>query len=112
MTSALDPLAARVAELPRSGRGRRYPAGLRHEIVTAATDARALGVSVARIQEHLGVSWNTITRWQRSMSSPSLLPVLVRDTAPPPSVPVVISPSGWRGEGRTLADVRTLLESA
>lgn len=112
MTTALDHLAARVADLPRRGRGRRYPASLRHEIVAAAADARAQGESVARIQEQLGVSWNTIARWRKSMAPPSLLPVLVRTTAPPRSTPVLVSPSGWRVEGLTLDDVRVLLESA
>ena len=54
MMTAPDQLAALVADVPRRGRGRRYPASLRHEIVAAAADARAQGESLARIQEQLG----------------------------------------------------------
>ena len=104
----LDLLRSRIASLGQSGRGRRYPADLRDDIVAAVRVARSKGTTAAELEQALGVPWNTMSRWVTAVGMARVIvPVHVRPVER--RSPTLVSPTGWRIEGLTLEELRLLL---
>jgi transposase len=98
-------------------RGRPIPAELRLRLITAARDSLDAGLSKRAIAIGLGVTGETIRRWLGPAESHpagarrQLRPVVVSDASgKATAAAALISPSGWRIEGLSLADIATLLE--
>lgn len=94
------------------GRGRRFPAALRERIVAWTAARRARGDEWRELSRALGVPTQTLQRWaiprpgrERGLA---LRPVTVIDE-PPSRTVTVVSPSGLRIEGVTIADVIAIL---
>ena len=98
-------------ELDRIGtrRGRCVPPELKARATAWITEQRARGRAVAVLAVELGVAAGTVLRWSNG-GVRALVPVsVVPDEAP--TFVAVVSPSGFRIEGVTLADaVRVLRE--
>lgn len=110
----LADLQTAVSSVEPRGRGRRFPSELKSAIVAYITDARSRGVTVAKLEADLGVSWNTMARWstsgkQRKLGRPKAVPVRVLATAKPPAAATLVSPTGWRIEGVSLEQLRRLV---
>lgn len=109
MDRELQALRRQLHTIPR-GRGRRIPAALRERITVWATGQRARGAWWSELARHLGVSAPTLMRWAaaRRGRSLSLRPVEILEAEPVRTV-TLVSPSGMRVEGLTIADVITIL---
>ncbi len=97
-----------------SGRGKRYPAELRARVVTWAQQRRAVGAAWPVIADELGVRLETVRRWclasQRGSAPRALVPVRV--VARPAARPAtVVSLSGWRIDGLTVAEAAEMLRA-
>ena len=113
----LESLRLAVEALGPVRRGRPIPAELRLRLITAARDSLDAGLSKRAIAIGLGVTGETIRRWLGPVESPAvdarrhLRPVVVSDASgKATAAAALISPSGWRIEGLSLADIATLLE--
>lgn len=93
------------------GRGKRYPQALRDRVAEYARARRASGVSWATIAAELGLSFKTVHRWctprsdaPRAMRAVHVVPDGDHGIA-------LVSPSGIRVEGVTVADVIAVLRA-
>jgi hypothetical protein len=105
----LQDLRRRLGTIPR-GRGRRFPADVRERIVAWAAERRVRGDWWCELSRELGVPARTLKRWAtpRPGRAVSLRPVDVIDERPVRTV-TIVSPSGLRIEGVTIADAITIL---
>ena len=96
-----------------SGRGKRYPAELRARVVTWAQQRRAVGAAWPVIADELGVRLETVRRWclasKQSSAPRALVPVRVVARAARPAT--VVSLSGWRIDGLTVAEAAEMLRA-
>ena len=103
----LRDLRHRIDEIPR-GRGRRFPAALRERIAAWTSARRARGDEWCELSRALTVPAQTLKRWvaprSRDERSVALRPVAVLDELPS-RIATVVTPSGLRIEGITIADV-------
>jgi hypothetical protein len=114
MTTARQ-LRRRIDATVPGGRGRRFSRELKAEIVEYTRAARADGERAATIETDLNISWPTISRWLKfADDSPSDLVrvvavgVLERPTEREFSL---VSPTGWRVDGLTASELRTVIAS-
>lgn len=99
---------AEVAALGRRYSGQRYPAELRERIIELARAMRGDGAGWDRIGAEVGVRGETLRRWCGVKRAERMVPVhVVADQ----SAVAVVSPSGWRIEGLSLADAAALLRA-
>lgn len=108
----LTDLQAALSSVAPRGRGRRFPPELKSAVVAYVGEARARGVTTARLESDLGVSWTTLARWRnpaklRKSERPKA--IRIRVAAPEPAEPTLVSPSGWRVEGLTFEQLRVLV---
>ncbi len=115
MESQAASLRAAIAK-SKQGAGRwRCPSHLRSEVVSYTRRRREAGASFKVVATELGVSENSLIRWQRETNggrSASLLPVRVaddRDFQKSSEGVVVVTPRGYRVEGLTVASAASLL---
>ena len=106
---ALHRLLARV----QRGRGRRYPAAVRERVRAWTAERRTRGDRWDELAGELGIHSHTLQRWatlpvERAVE---LRPVAVLDVGevPPARALTIVSPSGLRIEGVTIADVIAIL---
>jgi hypothetical protein len=112
MTDLGLPLRRALASHPRV-RGSRFPIALRKRVVDYARCRRAEGASWARVASEIGLRFETIRRWcaASNAGSPPRALVPVEVVAEARAVMTVVSRSGIRIEGATLADVIELLRA-
>ena len=85
----------------------RYPADFKEDALALVADLREKGWTQQAISEALEIPWVTLRRW-REQSSPDdgqslgFRPVAVVGEK---REPVLVSPSGWRIEGLTVAQL-------
>ena len=88
--------------------GRRYPAGMKELILGWIDRARSQGMNVTEATRRLGVSQNQLSNWRAASrsaqrrSEAALVRVNVVDDTASPQL-AVVSPSGFRVEGLTIA---------
>ena len=107
-TSRLKRELARVEK----GRGKRYPAELRVRVVRWAQRRRAAGASWQQLKRELGQRFDTVRRWCTTSKTPTtrvLLTVSVVTEQSSARSVALVSPSGFRLEGITLAEAAALL---
>jgi transposase-like protein len=108
----LRDLRHRLAAVPR-GRGRRFPAALRDRILAWTSERRARGDEWRELSRALDIPAQTLQRWATPRPererSVALRPVAVSDE-PLSRTVTVVSPSGLRIEGVTIADAITILQ--
>jgi len=93
----------------RSGRGMRYSAELKRDVVISATEGREAKRSVSAMARSLGVRAETLRRWLEAGDDPRGFRVVqVRRYGATERV-VVVSPTGFRVEGLDLSGAATLL---
>jgi hypothetical protein len=113
----MQDLAARFRRMTEQsglgGRGQRYPEGLREVATAYWTDAAKEGMSRRAAADALGIREATLARWVAASPSagsrlaPELLEVVV---ASPTSVGrTMVTPSGYRVEGLSMAELTELL---
>lgn len=112
-TRSLHREVARVRQ-SGTGRGHRYPAALRAEVVVHVRERRARGESLAAISRDLDLNPFTLQRWLDAGRPPSFRPVEVAPapaTTPPAAGLVVTMPSGVRVEGLDLPNLLALIRA-
>ena len=97
-----------------SGRGKRYPAGLRGRVVAWARQRRSAGASWEEVKRELGQRGDTIRRWCRMVDAPlprtrALVPVRIVPQYNSTRLVTVVSARGHRVEGLTIAEAAQLL---
>jgi transposase-like protein len=109
MDRELQDLRRRLGAIPR-GRGRRIPVALRERVVAWMAMRRARGEWWCELARELGVTASTLKRWTtpRAEGARPLRPVQVIE-APPCRTMTIVSPSGLRVEGVTIADAIEIL---
>lgn len=98
------------------GRGKRYSPEMKQQVVAWAQRWRAQGASWAAIADELGLGLDTVRRWclaAAKSASPSRAMVPVRVVAEPaaPQPATLVSLSGWRIDGLTVAEAAEMLRS-
>jgi len=97
-----------------TGRGQKFPEGLRRRGGSFAMAQRRAGRSFAWIAQMLGVSEQTVRRWVRDgVGKASFVPVEVAEDderAETVCSRVVVSPKGYRACGLSLDEVARLLQ--
>ena len=103
-------LNRRVARLTVRGRGKRFPALLRHRITAWVRTRRDRGDWWSELAREIGVPAATLQRWAAASADGvvEMRPVDVID-APPPGTVTLVSPTGLRIEGVAIADAITIL---
>ncbi len=92
------------------GRGKPYPAALRERATRWARRQAAGGASLRDIATTLGVHGESVRRWLLVGPTASpLVPVEVVGEPAAPDTLVVVSPSGFRVEGLSVAAAAALL---
>jgi len=109
MDRELQDLRRRLDTIPR-GRGRRIPVALRERVVAWLTVRRVRGDWWCELARELGIPASTLKRWTtpRAEGTRPLRPVQVIEE-PPCRTMTIVSPSGLRIEGVTIADVIEIL---
>ncbi|MBX3276347.1 MAG: hypothetical protein KF729_39200 [Sandaracinaceae bacterium] len=106
---------ARVRELVtrhEAGRGSRYPAEVRREVVDYARRRRDEGASWAVIAGEAGLVLETLRRWCGSKElAARMVPVEVVEEESAPREVVIVSPSGFRLEGLDAASAVAALRA-
>lgn len=107
-----DELRRQVEAHGPRGRGRRFPAELRAELVEAVHQLRAEGRTWKGIGDALGVTPQTVRRWsvERAADAP-LVPVEIAAGREREDGLVVVSPHGYRVEGLSLEQAAALLRA-
>ena len=107
-------LRARSGELGK-GRGRRYPAELRDELLRAVAEMREQGASWPEMSRALGVTVETLRRWwsepKRNAASPAALVPVEISTPLVGSSLVLVTPGGLRVEGLDVTSAALLLRA-
>jgi hypothetical protein len=95
-----EQLRAQIRGMGKRGRGRRYPAGVREQVVSYVAARRAEGISLRVAAQELGMPWRTVRHWVqgRGRRGAALRPVVIAATPGAPTV-VVHGPRGLRIEG-------------
>lgn len=97
------------------GRGKRYPAELKGRVVAWAQERRAAGAAWPVIADELGLGLDTVRRWclaSKQSAAPPRAMVPVRVVARPAARPAtVVSLSGWRIDGLTVAEAAEMLRA-
>ena len=87
----------------------RYPEPIKQRALALVERLRAAGWSQSQVSEALGISWQTIRRWQDEAKPQPVGREGFRPVALPASTaacgPVLVSPSGWRIEGLSLDEL-------
>lgn len=102
----------RILAACERGRGKRYPADVREEVVRYARGRREQGRSWAKISDELGLSVESVRRWcvERDEVGASLARVEVVEAAVVGAV-AIVSPSGFRLEGLDVASAVAALRT-
>ena len=91
----------------------RYPEASREKAVALVAELKAAGWTQTRISEELDISWATLGRWceeansesdEESLDSFRPVEVVGGQQAAEDDPVALISPSGWRIEGLTVAE--------
>jgi hypothetical protein len=98
-----------VARVGRSGRGARYPAGLRERVVEYCHECSDRGVGVQRVAAELGLSWKTLTRWNQASRSRFQRVEVVGAEVIPRQRHTLHGPRGTRIEHLGLEEIAELL---
>lgn len=93
----------------RTGRGLRYSAALRHEVVGAAGEAKAGGLAVGTIARQLGVRPRTLHRWLGAGEGEGRFRLVRLRRVKDADGVAIVSPAGFRVEGLDLGAAATLL---
>ncbi|HEX4353202.1 MAG TPA: hypothetical protein VHZ95_09815 [Polyangiales bacterium] len=113
MTNARATSLRRELTHHERGRGNRYPVALRDRVVGYAEARRAEGASWVVIASELGLQIETVRRWclrdQTAEPVAAMIPVEIIDA--PRATLSIVSPSGVRVEGATLAEVIAVLRA-
>ena len=106
----LRELRRRLDSIPR-GRGRRIPIELRARVATWVAKHRKRGDSWSELVRKTGVSMLALQRWSSSPVRRAVLfrRVEVAEAAPAERTVTLVSPTGIRIEGVTIADVIAIL---
>lgn len=106
----------RAALSGRGGRGRAYPVALRRLAVAYFVQRRDEGAAVDEIGPEIGISSNTLSRWEQDMRGPDEpsrgfeVVHVVEDAVKTPSRGLVVhGPSGLRVEGLDVDSLAELL---
>jgi hypothetical protein len=112
-------LAFEVSKLT-SGRGRSYPAELKQRLMTWAESAERAGMSLPQIGTALGMPQHRFQYWREREQQPevgaepkAIVPVDVVADPPMPAFDevTVVSPTGFRIEGLTMAQTIELMRA-
>ena len=111
-----DELKTLRRELSRGerGRGKRYDEDLKQRTIRWATERRSEGLSWMLIADELGVGLDTVRRWcvsPNSSTSRALVRVRVVPTASEGRTVSVVSASGHRVDGLSLAEAALILRA-
>jgi hypothetical protein len=103
-------LRHRVARLKRDRPGFRFSSALRGEITAWVATQRERGAWWRELSSAIGIPEKTLRRWAapRPAATASLVPVEVID-APPQGTVTLVSPTGLRIEGVSIADAIAIL---
>lgn len=98
------------------GRGKRYPAELKQQVVVWAQQRRAEGAAWPAVADELGLGLDTVRRWclaanKSDGTSRALVPVRVVARPAAASPAAVVSLSGWRIDGLTVAEAAEMLRA-
>ena len=94
--------------------GRRYPPGLREQILEFIDHAKSAGVSVADNCRRLGISSKQLSNWRaaiRVSQTLALVPVHIAEERATSEQLAFVAPSGFRVEGVTIAQVIELMRA-
>jgi hypothetical protein len=85
------------------------PADLKQRVSAWLARKRATGSTVAELASEIGLAAGTVLRWSAEAPTRAIVPVrVIADRAEPRAVSV-ISPTGFRIDGITLAEAAWLL---
>ncbi len=106
----LRELRRRLDSIPR-GRGRRIPLELRAQVTAWVAKHRKRGDSWSELVRKTGVSMLTLQRWSSSSAHGTVMlrRVEVAEAAPAERTVTLVSPTGIRIEGVTIAEVIAIL---
>ena len=106
----LRELRRRLDSIPR-GRGRRIPVELRTQVTAWVAKHRKRGDSWSELARKTGVSMLALQRWSLSPARRAVMlrRVEVAEAAPAERTVTLVSPTGIRIEGVTIADVIAIL---
>ena len=90
-------------------RGRCVPAELKQRASAWISRRRAEGSTVSELASELGIAVGTVLRWSGDVSRRGIVPVEIVPDAVVSKGVCVVSPSGFRIEGVTLAEAALLL---
>jgi transposase-like protein len=114
-----DEIRALKRDLGRGerGRGKRYPAALKQRVVRWALQRKVGGATWPAIAEELDLGLDTVRRWciaAEGCERPSRALVPVRVVSRPAATGAtasVVSLSGWRVDGLTVAEAAAMLRT-
>jgi transposase-like protein len=107
----------REFESVASRQGPCFPADLKERATRWIVEQRASGVTAAELATELGLAAGTVLRWSRGVSaratrsSRALVPVVVVPDSDATRTVNVVSPSGFRAEGLSIAEAAALLKA-
>jgi transposase len=105
-----EQLRAQLRGMGERGRGRRYPAGVREQVVSYVAARRAEGISLRVAAQELGMPWRTVRHWVQGRGRRgAALRTLAIAATPGASTVVVHGPHGLRIEGLDLDQIAELL---
>jgi transposase-like protein len=94
--------------------GRRYPEGLREQILEFIDHAKSAGISVGESCRRLGISPKQLNNWRtvvRAAQTRALVPVQIAEPHDPRGSLAFVAPSGFRVEGVSLAQALELMRA-
>jgi hypothetical protein len=94
--------------------GRRYPAGLREQILAFIDHAKSAGTPVSESCRRLGISSKQLSSWRaaiRASETQALVPVHLADGQAPREPLAFVAPSGFRVEGVSIAQAIDLMRA-
>jgi hypothetical protein len=94
--------------------GRRYPEGLREQILEFIDHAKNAGVAVAESCRRLGISPKQLNNWRtavRAAQTRALVPVRLVESRANHGPVAFVAPSGFRIEGVTVAQAIELMRA-
>ena len=106
----------RELETVTSRQGPCFPRDLKERVARWIVEQRASGVTAAELATTLGLAAGTVLRWSRDIGaaparSRALVPVVVVPDAGAARTVSVVSPSGFRIEGVSIAEAAALLKA-